>query len=132
MSSDPNKGEETTGTLGEGTGVRETTNLDKINHEFKKTDEELENAVNPCKNAKKFLTLIGGKSKIRCHRCSTAKNEEDVGVFIQINNFIAWFHNKECRDLWHESSGKNYRTGADIDQSTGHEVIEVQETKLQP
>jgi hypothetical protein len=119
LSSDPNKGEETTGTLGEGTGVRETTNLDEINHEFKKSDEELENAVKP-------------KSKIRCHRCSTAKNEEDVGVFIQINNFIAWFHNKECRDLWHESSSKNYRTGADIDQSTGHEVIEVQETKLQP
>lgn len=122
MSSDPNKSEEITGTLGEGTGVRETTNL---SHEFKKSDEALEESLNkPCKNAKKFLKLIGENSRIRCHRCSTAKNDEDVGVFIQINDFIAWFHNKECHTLWHENSSGNYKTGAKIDQATGHEIIE--------
>lgn len=110
MSSDPNKS--VTGDLGEGTGIR-----DNLDPELKKTDELLEESlVQKDDKEKQSLVLIGGKSQIRCHRCGTAKNQEDKGKFIQINAFIAWFHNLECHDLWNVGREGNYKTGAVIDE----------------
>jgi len=104
LSSDPEKS--ISGEVGEGTGIR-----DDINDDLSKSDEILEEAV-----IKKPLTLIGKHSQIRCHRCGTSKNLEDMGKFIQINNFIAWFHNKECHDLWIDGKDGEFKTGAEIDQ----------------
>jgi len=109
LSSDPNKS--MTGELGEGTGIR-----DNENAEFKKTEELLEESLIDNDKPQKTLILIGSRNKIRCHRCATAKNDEDKGKFIQINAFIAWFHNIECHDLWIEEHGTNFKTGSVIDE----------------
>lgn len=122
MSNDPNKN--VSGDLGEGTGIR-----DGLDPELEKSDELLEESIikkqdkptNP-------LILIGERSKksvgtewvestvVRCHRCGTSKNDEDKGMFIQINSFIAWFHNVECHANWIGEHGTNFKTGALINE----------------
>ena len=113
MSSDPNRS--VTGDQGEGTGIR-----DNLDPNLEKVDDDLEESIQ--KNEKngdktKPLILIGEFSQIRCHRCGTAKNKEDKGTFMQINEYIAWFHNEECHGLWIDQYGTTrYKTGAMIDQ----------------
>lgn len=100
-----------TGELGEGTGIR-----DELNEELTKSDELLEEAIPESGIKKEPLILIGGRSQVRCHSCSTAKNQEDKGMFIQINKFIAWFHSVDCHAQWIKANGTNFKTGAVIDE----------------
>jgi hypothetical protein len=109
--------ENNTGTLGEGTGIRETTNM---NSNLKNSDKILEEMVGETKQIVK-LVLIGKHSRIRCHNCDITPLE-NKGLFIQINGFIAWFHNEECLKKWNVLNTK-YKTGAVIDQNTGEQII---------
>ncbi len=111
MSSDPNR--TVSGDLGEGTGLR-----DNVDPNLEKVDEDLEKSIEKNNGVKtKPLILIGEFSQIRCHRCGTAKNQEDKGTFMQINEYIAWYHNEECHGLWIEQYGTtSYKSGAMIDQ----------------
>ena len=111
MSSDPNR--TVAGDLGEGAGIDRDDPLEKA------TEQAFDDTLEEKKDDKpvKPLIIIGGHSQIRCHRCGTAKNQEDRGIFMQINDFIAWYHNEECHKFWIEQYGTtNYKTGALLDQ----------------
>jgi len=86
------------------------------------SDDMIEDMVKSTDKKKKPLIIIGGNSQIRCHRCGTSKNYEDKGVFQQINNFVAWFHNKECGAFWNrDHPAGTFKTGAILDEH-GKEV----------
>lgn len=111
MSSDPER--HVAGEMGEGSGLR-----DNLDPDLTKSDEVLEDAVKKENDTPaKPLILIGEFTQIRCHRCGTAKNQEDRGTFMQINEYIAWFHNEECRGFWIQQYGTtSYKSGAIINQ----------------
>jgi len=141
MSSDDSD-EEISGVLGEGTGIRDDDG-DSDDDPVKKSVEMIDDMVyddipkkhvhTPIESKNKDrvpLILIGKNGKtgvviIRCHNCGTSKGMEDRGIFIQINKYVAWFHNKSCHDIWLAlPHGSGYETGADINQATGEEIIE--------
>ena len=132
--------EEITGSLGEGTGIRDD---DSDDDPVKKSVEMIDDMAyddipkkhvhTPIESKNKDrdpLILIGkngttGVVVIRCHNCGTSKGMEDKGLFIQINKYIAWFHNSKCHNIWLElPHGNGYETGAKIDQNTGKEILE--------
>jgi hypothetical protein len=118
LSSDPNRS--VSGELGEGAGIDRDNPLEKdAEQAFDDTVGDKVNGDSALKlkdKRAKPLKLIGEFSQIRCHRCGTAKNQEDKGVFMQINEYIAWYHNEECHSLWIDQYGTtNYKSGAMID-----------------
>jgi hypothetical protein len=134
-----NNDEEITGTLGEGTGIRDDQGDDSMKNSVEMIDdlvyddipkEHIHTPLQTTKTRRDPLILIGKNAKtgivtIRCHNCGTSKGQEDRGVFIQINKYSAWFHNKNCHDTWLAlPHGIGYETGANINQSTGQEILE--------
>ena len=131
-----------TGTLGEGTGIRDDPEPEK-DAEVKKSVQMIDDLAyddlpkskhehhkdKDVKTKRDPLILIGkngttGILVVRCHNCGTSRGEEDRGTFIQVNKYIAWFHNKDCFVRWAKLCSRNYETGAEIDQLTGEEIIE--------
>lgn len=64
----------------------------------------------------------GYNPPIRCHRCGTRKNPEDVGVWLIFEREFretksthkVWFHNQEDKDIWVLENAKGIRV---IDES---------------
>ena len=84
--------------------------------DLKTSSEMIEDLVDEKDKKKipiKLIKVFNGT--IRCHRCGTSRGAEDKGKFVQINNFVAWFHNEECFRMWETIYGGRYKTGALLD-----------------